>query len=416
MFLQTTKRGSPFSSNLHFSVMTKNNHITAPDDCSGCGLCANVCSRNAITLQWNEDGFLAPTVDTSACINCGLCVKKCPALNPPQQTEGDMENVISYGGWSNDKTTRRESSSGGVFTPLAVQTIKNGGVVFGVVWKDKLTAVFDKAETIEELRPMRGSKYINALPGNVYRQVKEQLKTGRHVLFAGTGCHVWALKKYLGKDYENLLLVDILCHGTPSHLILRKYVQEAEDSTKKMVDYVSFRDKSDGWKDYHVRTYYTDGTSESHSHKQDYFMKIFLSDKALNRSCYACKFRQFPRISDITLGDYWGVAHPESEWPISDGISAILANTEKGQAALHSIGKDITLKAEPFPTIYRGQAPVYQLQEKPIPESRNQFLHLLKTAPLKKVYSKVLYAVDFGFVHISYRSGLYKLWKKIFKK
>lgn len=393
--------------------MTDTNHIVAPTDCMGCGLCANVCSRDAIKMTWSEDGFLIPQVNTELCINCGLCVKRCPALNKPPKADNNTDGITAYGAWCKDKDTLLESSSGGVFTCLAERTIAEGGVVYGVVWKDKLTAVFDSAETVEELRPMRGSKYTGANVGKIYQHVKAQLIIGRKVFFAGTNCQIYALKQYLRKDYENLLTAEILCHGAPSHLILRKYIQEAEDATGKTIDHISFRDKVEGWKNFHVRKYYTDGSSESCSQRKDLYMRIFLSDKALNLACYSCIFREFPRRADITLGDYWGVKH--EDWPIAEGISAVLAHTDKGRQALEGTKSALNLHEEPFDSVCDKQSHVYILKHHPLPEARDKILYLLKTAPLKTVFSKVMYAIDLGFVHISYRSGLYKLWRKIFK-
>ena len=147
-------------------------HITPPQSCTGCGLCANVCSKDAIRMAWSNEGFLVPQVDTTACINCGLCVKQCIALEERAGYTDDINSVIAYGGWHKNAGVHLNSSSGGIFTALAEQVILKGGVVFGVVWKDKLTAVFDKAETVEELSRMRGSKYTPAVPGGVYRDVK----------------------------------------------------------------------------------------------------------------------------------------------------------------------------------------------------------------------------------------------------
>ncbi len=392
--------------------------ITAPDNCTGCGLCSNICSRNAISMHWNTDGFLVPTVDPNSCINCGLCAKKCPALSPSAPVPNDMDDVISYAGWNCDADKQKLSSSGGLFTALAESVFKDGGCVFGVVWRDKMTAAFDKAETPEELSFMRSSKYTQALTDGVYRLAKKELQTGRKVLFSGTSCQIHALLQFLGKtEYPNLITVDILCHGVPSHLLLEKYVKEAEKTTGKTIKYISFRDKVIGWENYHVRTLFTDGTSILSPIKKDFFMRTFLADKVLNKACYNCKFRCLPRVADISLGDYWGVQHKEPEWPINRGISSILANTEKGKSFLQTLGDLAVLKQEHFSNIYKGQPTTYILnKEHTPPKDRDMFLSLLKTVSLKKIYSKLMYAFDLGFVHISYRSGIYKLFCKLTQK
>ncbi len=384
------------------------NYITPPDNCTGCGLCANVCSKDAIRMAWSNEGFLVPQVDTTACINCGLCVKQCIALEERAGYTDDINSVISYGGWHKNAGIHLNSSSGGIFTALAENVIQQGGVVFGVVWKDKLTAVFDKAETVEELSRMRGSKYTPAVPGGVYRNVKTELQTGRQVLFSGTPCQVHALKKYLRKPYDNLLTVDIVCHGAPSHLILEKYIAEDEARTGKIIDHVSFRDKPEGWQRYHVTRHYTDGSKTSEALSSDIYMRMFLSDKALNHVCYNCPYAHIPRQGDITLGDYWGVENFHSDWPIDKGISAILANTEKGDHILSQLSDTLDLRSEPFRQIYTGQDVVYVRPEKQIPEVRTQVLKVLHKWSLTEVYHHMVNTIKFGPIRLRTNSQIYR--------
>ncbi len=290
-------------------------HITAPQNCTGCGLCASICSQNAISMVWSEDGFPIPRVDEAACIECGLCTRRCIALEEPLKHEDDITKVRSYAAWHKQTELHHGSSSGGVFSALAEQIFAMGGCVFGVVWKDKETAGFTKAESMEELAPMRGSKYTPAMPGTVYREVKQEL--AQHpVLFTGTPCQVHALKAYLRKDYENLYTQEIVCHGAPSHNILRKYIKEDEAATGKEIERISFRDKPESWLQFSVTRHYTDGSSASRSLRHDPYMTMFLCNGALNHSCYNCPYAHLPRQADLCLGDYWGVQHIHPEWPI----------------------------------------------------------------------------------------------------
>lgn len=385
-----------------------NTHITPPENCTGCGLCANVCSKDAIRMVWSEKGFLIPEVDISACVNCGLCVKKCIALEDKIQYADDIDSVNSYGGWNKNENTHLISSSGGIFTAVAEHIIKQGGIVFGVIWKDKLTAIFDKAETIEALSKMRGSKYTPALPGNVYRNVYSELKRGRQVLFSGTPCQVHALKKYLNKDYLNLLTIDIMCHGIPSHLIMEQYIKEDETISKKIIDYISFRDNSKGWNNYQVTKYYTDGTHSSTPMQTDIYMKMFLCDKALNYVCYNCPYAHIPRQGDITLGDYWEVQNYHPDWPINKGVSAILANSEKGLTMLETLSNKLTLHKEPFHKIYNGQKVVYIKPNKKVPKEREKVLAKIKTSSLHYVYNHIVQSVTFGPIRLSKRGIVYK--------
>ena len=393
----------------------RNKSIIAPESCTGCGLCANVCSQNAIHMAWTKDGFLAPEVDTDACTNCGLCVKQCIALEPTQSYSDDIASVTSYAGWNRSEKIHIESSSGGVFTALANHIIQQGGVVYGVVWQNKQTAAFDKAETEQELARMRGSKYTPALPGQVYKNVLASLKQKRPVLFSGTPCQVHALYKYLRKPYENLLTIDIVCHGVPSHLILEKYIAENEERSKKEIEYISFRDKPEGWQRYHVTKHYKDGSSESESLDKDIYMQIFLCDKALNKACYNCPYAHIPRQGDITLGDYWGVENHHANWPLDKGISAILANTDKGKNALSSINSELELIAEPFDKIYQGQGIVYIRPPKQIPGNRSIVLKKLTRWPLRKVHPLAVDYVKIGSIYMSRTSIIFKVLRFMYR-
>ena len=373
----------------------QNKYISPPDNCTGCGLCANVCSQDAIRMEWSKEGFLVPHVDISACVNCGLCVKMCPAqpgaMNNESYTD-DIEAVVAYGGWNCNDSIHCGSSSGGVFSALAEHVFAEGGRVFGVVWKDKVTATFAKAENMVELEPMRGSKYTQAEPGNVYRDVKTELQKGRQVLFTGTACQVYALKKYLRKPYENLLTFDIVCHGVPSRKLLLAYVKHYEREQGKELKEVYFRFKDGNWQGYKVQKRFVDGSVLNHPNGQDMFIRLFIGDKMLNKCCYNCPHAHLPRPGDLTLGDYWGdlqALHPD--WPIKDGIGSLVANSAKGQSVLEFLAEEgsMALHREPFINLYNGQQRSYlREQGHDIPKNRAEALHDLDNLPLEKVFDQ----------------------------
>lgn len=391
------------------------NHITPPQNCTGCGLCANVCSKDAIRMEWSKEGFLVPQVDASACVNCGLCVKMCPAQPDAMKAEqyyDDIESVVAYGGWNADGDTHRNSSSGGVFSALAKQVFTAGGCVFGVVWKDKLTATFAKAENLVELESMRGSKYTQAEPGNIYRDVKTELQKGRQVLFTGTACQVYALKKYLRKDYENLLTFDIVCHGVPSRKLLQAYVKHYEEVESKELKEISFRFKDGNWQGYKVQKRFIDGSVLNHINSQDMFMNLFIGDYMLNKACYNCPHAHLPRPGDMTLGDYWGnlqALHPD--WPISDGIGSLVVNSEKGKAVLEKLFSEgkITLHREPFYNLYNGQPRSYMRGEDAhIPSQREDALLMIERQPIIKVWNRYCNSVRIGPFHFLTNGFIYK--------
>lgn len=338
------------------SKAEKRDHIVAPPDCTGCSLCANVCGHDAIAMVWSEEGFLIPQVDEAACVGCGLCVLKCPALQERPKVQDELrESVPTFGAWHRDAEVHRASSSGGVFTALASWVLARGGCVFGVVWRDKVTAVFTKAESMEEVAPMRGSKYVPAVPGMSFREVKAELRKGRRVLFVGVPCQVHALRSYLGKRYDLLLTVDVVCHGVPSRLLWQKFVAEAEERSGKVVRRVSFRDKDEGWLRYNLTTLFTDGSREAQFYWDTDFMRLFLSDVALNRCCYDCRYAGLPRQGDVTVGDFWGVQRLHPDWPLRDGVAAVLVNSPAGEAAMAAVADALVCRRVPFREVYDGQ-------------------------------------------------------------
>lgn len=334
----------------------KKKHISAPADCTGCALCANECGHGAISMEWSAEGFLLPVVDVEACVGCGLCVARCPALLPSSAGgEVAIESVVAYGAWNRDPEILRNSSSGGLFYALAEWVIREGGCVFGVVWQDRMTAGFVKAETLEEVRPMCGSKYIMAAPHLVYRDVRAELRRGRRVLFAGTSCQVHALRRYLQRDDEKLLTVDIICHGVPSRRLWEKYVLEMESRKGAPVRHVEFRNKDESWERFRLKVFFGDGTQESCVHWDSLFIKFFKSDVALNRCCYACRYARLPRQGDLTVGDFWEAGQRHPDWPLRDGITALLVNSAAGQAAVRAVSGQMEFRRVDFREIYDGQ-------------------------------------------------------------
>lgn len=377
------------------SEKSRKTHIVAPPDCTGCSLCANVCGHDAITMVWSEEGFLIPQVDEEACISCGVCVKKCPALQPAPEYQDDLKDTVpTYGAWHRDREVHRTSSSGGIFTALAEWTISRGGCVFGVVWKDKETAVFTKAETMEEVVPMRGSKYIMADLGGAFREVRAELRKERRVLFVGTPCQVHALRSFLVKTYENLLTVDIVCHGVPSRELWQKYIQEIELRMGDEVSYVSFRDKDESWLRYNLTTHFADGRRESGVFYKNVFMRLFLSDVALNLCCYSCRYAGLPRQGDLSLGDFWGVQNYHPDWPLREGIAALLVNTPTGKTAVQAVAAQLECRQVPFQEIYAGQDMLHDKQASRVPAIRAQVLSRMSSMPLDALLDRVVHTAE----------------------
>lgn len=371
---------------MDMSKAEKRDHIVAPEECTGCSLCANVCGHDAIRMVWSEEGFLVPQVDEGACVGCGLCVLKCPALQERPKVQDELrDSVPTFGAWHRDREVHMASSSGGVFTALAEWVLAQGGCVFGVVWRDKETAVFAKAESMEEVARMRGSKYTTAMPLYVYREVRAEQKRGRRVLFSGTPCQVHALRRFLGKPYELLLTVDVVCHGVPSRLLWQSFVAEAEGRSGKVVRMVSFRDKDEGWLRYNLTTHFTDGSREAQLYYDTDFMRLFLSDVALNRCCYDCRYAELPRQGDVTLGDFWGVQGLHPDWPIREGVAALLVNSPAGEAAMAAVADVLVCRRVPFREVYDGQDMLHDKGQRRVHPYRARVLRAARRMSLARL-------------------------------
>lgn len=306
--------------------------IVDKSNCCGCEACVQVCPKQCINYLQDKEGFYYPEVDTDTCINCGLCEKVCPELHPYD----DHTPKIVLSAINNDDSVRETSSSGGVFTFLAEQIIKRGGVVFGVLFDNEWQAVFDFADTLESVRKFRGSKYIQARVGNSYVQCKQFLDSGRQVLFTGTQCQIAALNHYLRKSYSNLLTVDFVCHGVPSPKVWKKYLEEAVSAGKTAISDINFRDKRNGWTNFNFVLDYkkVNNTYTLTSLAQDNpFFKAFKTNLILRPSCYSCPAKRGKSHSDITIADFWGINVINPKMYDDKGTSLVMINTEKGDKA-----------------------------------------------------------------------------------
>ena len=300
-------------------------------------------------MQLDHYGFLRPVIDESKCVKCGLCEKKCPWIKQIHSPNCNFEMPVTYAAAAKDPIIRKESSSGGIFSVLAAEILKQKGAVVGVVQQNETTFKHTIIRNENELQLLRGSKYVQASPDLIYRETKELLQENIKVLFSGTPCQIAALYSYLEeRHYENLWTIDIVCHGTPSFKLFQKYIHEIETRTKSKVSRSQFRDKITGWKNYsitHFINYYENcSLAESHSSREDLFLKIFLSDICLNESCYNCKYNGIPRLADITLGDFWGIERFHPEMDDNMGTSVILVNNSKGELLFKQIKDQIVFR------------------------------------------------------------------------
>lgn len=304
-------------------------NISDKYNCCGCSACAQACPKQCITMQQDAEGFLYPQVDTSRCIDCGLCERVCPFIHPYDA----RTPILSYAAINIDEQIRMESSSGGIFTLLAEQIINDRGVVFGARFDENWQVTIDYSETIDGLAAFRGSKYVQARVGDTYAMCAKFLREGRNVMYSGTPCQIAGLKHFLHKEYDNLLTVDIVCHGVPSPKVWAKYLHEVVGTVN--VQGVSMRDKQhEGWKRYNVvLDYKKDGEmiSLSSCYQENDYMNAFLRDMILRPSCYACKAKECSSHSDITIADFWGVQSIRPTMDDDKGTGLLLIHTAKGK-------------------------------------------------------------------------------------
>jgi coenzyme F420-reducing hydrogenase beta subunit len=299
-------------------------------NCTGCGACYNACPAGAITMENDEYGFYKPMINQEKCINCGLCEKKCPLNGYISKNEAQPK---VYSLQNKNEEILYKAASGGAFDLFARYIIEQNGIVFGVVWDKNLVACHTKAENLDELEKMYSSKYVQSNTKDTFKLAKIELDKGRWVLYSGTPCQIAGLKLYLNKEYENLLTLDLVCHGVPSPMIFDLYKKEflaGHDSDEKYIN-INFRSKINGWNPRLTTTTTTTTTTYHTPDKKDKFMNAFLSNLSINTSCANCQFNRLPRIADLSLGDFWGVDEYDRTLNNNKGLSIVLVNNSKGQ-------------------------------------------------------------------------------------
>ena len=358
--------------------------------CCGCQACYNICPKDAIEMVADEKGFKYPEVNKDKCINCGLCEKVCPILNNKQ-----IENEPrAYACINKDKKIREESTSGGIFTLLASAVINDGGVVFGACFDENFGVYHTYCEKFEDLGKYRSSKYLQSDMGLSYKKAKEFLDQGRKVLFTGTPCQIEAIKSYLGKEYDNLYLQDIVCHGVPSPMIWDKYKSYREEKANSKLSKMSFRSKKNTtWSSYNIDMNFDNKTSYTINHNDDVYMKAFLKHLSLRESCTDCKFKKNNRLSDITLADFWGIRNVKPEMDDGKGTSLVVVNSKKGQELFDLLKDSMICEKVDFEKAISGNSSFNTISK--FNRKTNKFYdEVLKNNNFELVVKKYTFEVD----------------------
>lgn len=358
-----------------------NIHLASVNTCTGCATCANVCAKGAISMVEDREGFLQPRIDTTLCVECHKCEQTCPIVHPIDISQ-DFETK-AYAAINKDEEIRMQSSSGGVFYALAKWIIEQGGVVFGARWNEKWEVIHDYAEDLESVKAFMRSKYVQSRVGETYKRAKQFLNAGRWVLYSGTPCQIGGLHSFLGKDYDKLIMVDLICHGIPSPGVWRKYLKEATQGDK-ILD-INFRDKTDGWSAHQCVVTTTTTTTTRLRLKQHPFFRSFRKEFILRKSCYSCPFRTYHRMSDITIADYWGVDKLCPEMFDNGGTSIIFSHTHLGDSMINNLSQKVRLMSQLKDNAIMGNSGMDREQPKYQPFKRRLFYIVLRKSFMRAI-------------------------------
>ncbi|MBQ5651127.1 MAG: Coenzyme F420 hydrogenase/dehydrogenase, beta subunit C-terminal domain, partial [Selenomonadaceae bacterium] len=291
-------------------------------------------AAGAIRMAENHEGFLYPVVNHEMCIGCGACDRACPRLD---------EYPVAYAAMCHSVHIREKSSSGGVFHLLAEKILRQGGAVYGAAFDENFEVCHCRVDNIDDLEKLQGSKYVQSRIGEIFHDVKSQLATGRLVLFSGTPCQCEGLVSYLGKSYANLYVVDFICHGVPSPAVWRSYVQYVAGLKKgTQISHVSFRSKNLSWERYLLEFTFANSSKYRNDLYTDIYLRGFLKDLYLRKSCYECTSRKLHRGSDVTVADFWGVQDVLPDMYDGRGTSLVLVHSDKGQRLFDGIDARIS--------------------------------------------------------------------------
>lgn len=304
-------------------------------DCCGCRACEQACPKQAIVMEADSEGFLYPRIDADKCVNCGFCNKVCPIESGDSSTSHPLEVLAAQ--YQNEDILKN-SSSGGMFSLIAIYVLEKGGAVYGAAFDKEMYLRHVRITEKEKLGELRGSKYVQSDIGDAYTQTKNDLKNGLLVYFTGTPCQIQGLKLFLRKDYDNLLTTDLVCHGTPSYKIFANTMRHIEEREHGRIFRYLFRDKQvGGWSCSSSSSAFRRFKDDKpvyliRSNDMQAYYNAFIGGNMMRLVCYRCPFANIHRPGDITLADCWGVDKIVPDFPnMKNGVSTVLINTTKGK-------------------------------------------------------------------------------------
>ncbi len=353
--------------------------------CNGCKMCKDICPVHAITYVIDAEGFWYPNVDYEKCVKCELCIRHCPEIQTIQERTR-MPDV--FAAWSVNDEVRLGSTSGGIFYELAKKTLDDNGFVIGCVYDaDFKGARHIAVDTIDDLKPLMVSKYVQSDTENIYRQTREKIDTGKPVLFVGSPCQCAALVSFLDAEYDNLLICDFICRGTNSPKAHKKYVEYLEKKYGGTMINLRSKDKRNGWNHFGQSAQFSNGQEYYAGREEDLRIVAYHHGNLMMRdSCHQCAFKHIPRDgSDITLADFWGIS-PDEVDDIEKGISLIMTNTDKGQNYFLSLDGNVKYKEKTLSDALHGNAAIFD--SIPRGANRDKFLQELDSLPFDELVEK----------------------------
>ena len=387
--------------------------IIRKEDCTGCGACLDSCPQDAIFWETDKEGFWYAKVDPGRCVDCSLCEKVCPLLHSDRLNETNIGygQPMTLASYNTDDNIRKLSTSGGVFSALAEKVLAENGFIGGAVWTNDFGAKHILSDRREDLDRIRGSKYLQSDATGIYKQVKNALRTGRLVLICGTPCQMAGLRSFLQKDYDNLIIVDFICGNINSPKLFKKYIEALEmEYGGKMLSYHPKNKEYGGWHNFAFKATFDNGRIYVRNRTKDDFTQCFISTHIGSRPCcFECKFKNIPRIADLTIADFWGIENVDRDWDSPLGTSLVLLNNEKGQRFYESLAGAVVSKEMPLSEAIKGNGHLLY-NSSPSTINRVEFYELLNQYGFR-------YAFDtLGRSKISFFSRIIAFSKKVFHK
>ncbi|MCR1840685.1 Coenzyme F420 hydrogenase/dehydrogenase, beta subunit C-terminal domain [Murimonas intestini] len=382
------------------------------DSCTGCKACGDICPKEAISFPIDAEGFWHPIIDEDKCIKCNLCEKACPALSTSMFENGSRKVPSTYKVYHKDKNVRYNSTSGALYYALAESFVENRDYIAGCVYDDDYKgAHHEVGNTVESLQKIMRSKYFQSDTAGVYKTIKKLLQKSERVLFCGTGCQVAGLYGFLGKDYPGLYTVELICRGVNSPLAFSSYMDELEKKFGSEIQEVHLKNKSHGWTNLGTLVKFKNGESYYKDRYHDPWVNAYIVGNLYIRPCCEhCKYKSFPRVADITIGDFWGLKFSKEEQKL--GVSVALVNTPKGDELMSTSKNFMEVEERSLDEAAKGN-PALQSTVKMNPD-RNEFFKRIKNEPYSKVVWNLLGITKMSLVISTAKRNTKTLLKKCY--